>query len=115
ISYLTPASEATRCVQGGTPCNVFQNDKSSTLFAQGTGYAPAGKFDLTIFNNGGLIFNRGIIAKSIHLQLNGSSHKWTESPFRLPGAHTFRAVLLTATLQLPGGGTKVKLRARVRF
>lgn len=115
LTYVPAAAEATRCATGGTPCDALTNDKSATIFARGTGYTPAAKMTLEIFNQGGLIFNRGLIAKSLFLNLNGTSKKWDRSPFGLPGSNTFREVLFTVTQQLAGGGTKDVLKARVLF
>jgi hypothetical protein len=111
VTYSVPALEATRCASGkSAPCYLVTNDKSANLFFPGTVYAPLAPLNVTIFNNGLLVFRRGVIARDLLLNVNGSSHKQTDAPFQLPGTTTFRNVLFTAMLN-----GHAYLRARVLF
>jgi hypothetical protein len=109
VKYVAPAFEATRCPTGVPTCALLMSTVSLNLFFRGTVYAPTDELDLNVHNKDTSIFGRGVIARSLLVDVSSSS-KQTDSPFQLPKTTTARKVLLVGKVNgVP------KIRALVTF
>jgi hypothetical protein len=101
----TEIGDASNSNNGGS-CATFFSDKSpnSTLYVQGTTYAPTAWVDVEINNNSGQVFRFGIISRKLSLIATASSDlskAIVEVP-NLLNAGPSRTVLYLAVFVCPG-------------
>ena len=120
IRYTVPAVVPYRSLAGcaSLGCTLITTlanggADETDLALQGTLYAPTAKLDLTFKKSAGSVFQRGVIARSVEIQINPNS-TFAGSPFQLPltgPAGTNRRTVVFTARQ---GGIDV-LRAKVQF
>lgn len=111
VSYVPPAFEATSCT-ASTSCDLINSTVDQSVFFHGTVYAPTALLYLTVHNKVTTIFDRGVIADSVSVNMNASTTQ-TDSPFQVPsGSPTNRCVEFTAT---PVGASGPSVSANVCF
>src|SRR5205807_403001 len=94
VDYTPPALVAQSCAGAG--CFFFDSSTNPNVFFHGTVYVPSAAMTVKVHNSGTTIFDRGVIARTITIQLSASS-KQTSSPFQIPQATPLgRRVLFTA-------------------
>lgn len=109
VTYTPPGFEQHRCPTGQSGCSVVTSTVSQNLFFHGTVYVPTAGLNLRVHNKDTTIFDRGVIARTMNVDVSASS-KQTDSPFQIPRATTGRSVLFVA--KVDGVDT---LRALVRY
>lgn len=108
VTSRPPGLRATSCATPG--CNLIESDTNPNVFFHGTVYAPTAALDVWIHNSGETIFDRGVIVRTISINMNSSSKQET-SPFQIPsGTPNGRLVLFIGSVD----GVE-KVRACVRY
>lgn len=108
ITSRSPGLRATECVTPG--CLLLESENNPNVFIHGTVYAPTAALDVWIHNSGETVFDRGVIVRTITINMNSSS-KQESSPFQLPsGTPDGRRVLFIGRVD----GVE-KVRACVRY
>lgn len=99
---------ASTCVSPG--CHLVESASNPNVFFHGTVYAPTASMSVWIHNSGETIFDRGVVVRTIRINMNSSSKQET-SPFQLPsGTPNGRLVLFVGRVD----GVE-KVRACVRY
>lgn len=94
VDYTPPALVAQSCAGAG--CYFFNSSVNPNVFFHGTVYVPSAALNVNVHNSGETIFDRGVISRTITIQVSASS-KQTDSPFQIPQATPLgRRVLFTA-------------------
>jgi hypothetical protein len=106
VKQSSPGYRGTSCL---TTCPLLQSSVNLNLYFRGTVYAPDNYLDITVHNTDDTIFGRGVVARSLHVNVSASS-KQTDAPFQLPKSTTGREVLFTARI-----GGVAYLRALVQY
>lgn len=116
VSYVKPALEQVRCLNGVTtsPCNIVTNNVDDTIFLHGTSYTPLSTLEVAVHNYSSTVFERGVIAAQLVAHVSAST-KQTFPPFQLPQATKPRIVRFTAESLEPNGTWKTRLVALVRY
>ncbi len=108
VTYLPPTLQPHACV---SPCSaLFTSTVNLNVFLHGTVYAPSAKLAVSVQNDSGTVFERGIVVRTVDIIVSASSTQ-TAEPFQLPaGTPTGRRVLLRGYVE----GVE-KVRACVEF
>jgi hypothetical protein len=94
VSYTAPNADNNSCTLTSS-CVVWDSTVNLDAFLHGTSYAPTGEMDVEVQGSSGTIFDRGVIAATLHANIVASSTQ-TESPFELPsGTPNGRLALFT--------------------
>jgi hypothetical protein len=109
VDYTPPGFEATTCPTSTPACNIVTSTVTQNLFFHGTVYVPRAALSLRVHNKDTTIFDRGVIARSLTVDVSSGS-KQVDSPFQLPKATTGRKVLFIGK----DGGVE-KVRALVTY
>jgi hypothetical protein len=92
VDYTPPGFEATTCPTSTPACSIVTSTVTQNLFFHGTVYVPRAALSLRVHNKDTTIFDRGVIARSLTVDVSSGS-KQVDSPFQLPKATTGRKVL----------------------
>lgn len=84
VMARAPGLRASACATGNA-CKLIQSASNPNLFFHGTVFAPTAALDVWIHNSGETIFDRGVIVRTININMNSSS-KQESSPFQVPSA-----------------------------
>lgn len=109
VTYTAPAFEAV-C----STCTLLTSTVDQNLFLHGTVYAPTGGFSLRVHNLDTTIFQRGLIGRTLTVNVSSSS-KQTEAPFELPKANPGARKVLFAAYRVDGTIRTLLLRAAVQY
>lgn len=109
VSYTPPAFEKHRCPTSVSGCSIITSTVDQNLFFHGTVYVPTAGLNLRVHNKDTTIFDRGVIARTMTVNVSSSS-KQEDSPFQIPRGTTGRSVLFVAKVD----GVD-KLRALVTY
>lgn len=108
VTTRSPGLRASTCVSPG--CYLVESASNPNVFFHGTVYAPTAAMSVWVHNSGETIFDRGVVVRTIRINMNSSS-KQESSPFQLPsGTPNGRLVLFVGRVD----GVE-KVRACVRY
>lgn len=108
-NYTEPALRPLTCTSG---CAFFESRTNPNVFFKGTVYTPSAAWAVNVHNAGTTVFDRGIVALDLDINV-GASSKQLDEPFQLPrGAPSDRVVLFKGFLD---GATQESVRACVVF
>lgn len=95
-------------------CTLLKSTVNQNLFLNGTVYAPTGGFDLNVNSWDKAIFGRGLIGRTLDVEVSDSS-KQADSPFQLPLANPAPRRVLFTGYEVVGAVKTVRLRAVVEY
>jgi hypothetical protein len=82
VTYRPPGLRAITC--NTARCVFLQSRNNSNVFFHGTVFAPTAGLSVRIHNSGETLFDRGVVARDLQIDMSASSTQ-TTSPFQLPG------------------------------
>lgn len=109
VNYTTANADTSTCTLSNS-CVIWNSTVNLNAFLHGTSYVPTGEMDVEVQNRSGTIFDRGVIAATLHVNVVASSTQ-TSAPFQLPkGTQNGRLVLFTGMVD-----SDIRVRACVLY